>query len=183
MRTAVICVCLATFVLLCFFLVRNLRPEATPPIKQPPEAPKQVTPAASALKPFTSSKETHETPEMRNARIMAEFNRSHAKFKPLADGFKSGGVKGMLSAQMDMLQGEYLEFFKSLGYSSEQSAQFLQMLKEREALARESLHALTESRSSGKLENREADQRKILQMDSELEQALGEVDPENWASG
>jgi hypothetical protein len=76
-----------------------------------------------------------ETPEMKNARIMAQARSGFAKVSPIIDAYNSGGVAGVLRGRMDRMKSEYLAFLQSLGLSEELSEDVFQMLKVESELA------------------------------------------------
>ncbi len=77
----------------------------------------------------TGQKSVAETPEMKNAKIMAELRSSKEKIKPLMDGLKDGGNAGLVAAIMERDKAEWLRYLSTLGYSAEVSEQVFQMFK------------------------------------------------------
>lgn len=109
-----------------------------------------------------------ETPEMKNARIMAKARSDYAKVLPLIDAVKTGNISNIAHVHMDRIKGEYLSFFKSLGLSDELSEAVFQMLKSEMALALARPQALKQADQGS------ANANHLKQLTSELKASVGE---------
>ncbi|MCX6854240.1 MAG: hypothetical protein NTV80_04975 [Verrucomicrobia bacterium] len=114
---------------------------------------------------------TVESPQMTNERIIAEVKKSTDNLLQQSKRFKTGGLKGMLSAQLDQRENEHKEFFKLLGLSDPLSAKVFQMIKMKETVATANLKAKLASLSRG--EQQEAHDSELLRMEEDLKAAVG----------
>lgn len=81
------------------------------------------------LKPTlpTDQKSVAETPEMKNAKIMARLRSLGEQHKSLSEGLREGGVSGLMASIMERDKAEWLLYLNRLGYSAEDSEQVFQM--------------------------------------------------------
>lgn len=116
----------------------------------------------------TISKAAIETPEAKNARIMAKARSDYAKVLPLINAVKSGDISNIAHVHMYRNKADYLAFLKSLGLSDDLSEEVFQMLKSEMALSLARPEAIKHADQGA------ANSAQISQQTSDLKTAVGD---------